>query len=186
VAETASGEEGLEVGGRGRFQCPTSATTRPASWSSPPRLANKHQMMGCGAWKMACSLQDVPVTSLKLEKYLSFLPAPGSDTCRDELSLRHYSPAETSILALRMKKFDPRTNNLLPKTGPACISPNNAADGPWHAGACRKSLRIQATTTSRCTVRGAESMNNRVSMVGRSNGIVQPSRQSRDRSQFLK
>jgi hypothetical protein len=64
-----------------------------------------------GLRRLEDGMQDVPVTSLKLEKFLSFLPAPGSGTCCEELSIRHYSTAETSTLALRMENFDPRTNN---------------------------------------------------------------------------
>jgi len=113
-------------------------------------------------------MQDVPVTSLKLEKCISFLPAPGSDTCCEKLSIRHYSPAETSILAL-MEKFDPRTNNCpkLDRLAYLQTMPRTGRGMRGHVAsrksqvASRKSLRIQATITSRCTVRGAESMNRR-------------------------
>jgi hypothetical protein len=109
-------------------------------------------------------MQDVPVPSLKLEKCISFLPAPGSDTFCEELSIRHYSPAETSILALRMEKFDPRTNNC-PKPDRLAYLQTMPRTGRGMRGhvASRKSQVAPDPGHDRLTMyrRGAESMNRR-------------------------
>lgn len=81
------------------------------------------------------------------------------------------------LLALRKEKLQPQ-NQQLPKSGSACISPNNAADGPWHA------VAFASLSGSRPSTHDLQSV-----ILSRSRGTTEmfkQSRQSRDRSHLLK
>jgi hypothetical protein len=95
------------LGGRGRFQCPPHHS--PGLLVFTTKIGE--QTSDDGLRRVDDGMQDVPVTSLKLGKCLSFLPAPGSDTCCEQLSIRQYSPAETSHSCSQNGEIRPRTNN---------------------------------------------------------------------------